>query len=333
MRVDEFRYALPPELIAQKPLTRRESSRMLVLDRASGNFEDRVFREFPSFLSTGDCLVLNDTRVIPARLFGRRRSGESPIEVLLIRQVRPGIWEALVKPGRKAMPGEVIAFSENLSARVLDKGERGLRVVDFGEAPLLAELERIGHVPLPPYMKRPDTAADKERYQTVFARELGSAAAPTAGLHFTSELLAECEAAGALLAFVTLHVGLGTFAPVRVETVEEIRLHAETYAVSRDSLARMQGAKRRIAVGTTSVRAMESVYASGALSGETSLFISPGYRFQAVDVLITNFHLPESSLLMLVCAFGGRELVMDAYRHAVRQRYRFFSYGDCMLIL
>jgi S-adenosylmethionine:tRNA ribosyltransferase-isomerase len=334
MRVADFDFALPDDLIAQEPLPERSASRMLVVHRSERRWEDRSFRDFPRFIETGDCLIINDSRVFPSRLYATRSSGPARIEVFLLRAVSPDqlTWQALVRPGRKVPAGERLVFDAGLEADVIERADHGKRTLRFsGASDIYAALEAIGHVPLPPYIRRADTAADRERYQTVFSRERGSVAAPTAGLHFTPEILAACEAAGARIAPVTLHVGLGTFAPVHVDNVEEVRLHTERFFVPPETLRAIRSAKRRIAAGTTSVRAVESAF--GDRSGETDVFISPGYRFQAVDALLTNFHLPRSTLLMLVCAFGGTELTLAAYEHAVRERYRFFSYGDCMLVL
>jgi S-adenosylmethionine:tRNA ribosyltransferase-isomerase len=337
MRVADFDFHLPEALIAQEPLPERSASRMLVIHRAERRWEDHTFRELPQFLRSGDCLIVNDSRVFPSRLYATRKSGPARIEVFLLRAVSPDdlTWEALVRPGRKVAVGERLVFDQNLQADVIGRGEHGQRTLHFlGTEDIHAALEAIGHVPLPPYIRRTDTPADRERYQTVFSRERGSVAAPTAGLHFTAEILAACEAAGARIAPVTLHVGLGTFAPIHAEAVEDVQLHAERFSVPPETLAAIRSADRRIAAGTTSVRAIESAMREGGYpAGETDIFIYPGYKFQAVDALLTNFHLPRSSLLMLVCAFAGRELTLAAYEHAVRERYRFFSYGDCMLIL
>jgi S-adenosylmethionine:tRNA ribosyltransferase-isomerase len=355
MELAEFDYDLPAELIAQAPPAERDGSRMLVVDRARGGWEDRRFLELPSFTGSGDCLVLNDSRVFPARLFGRRagvharpvgrgnpKRGEyltGVVEVLLLRPVEAGgrTWQALVHPGRKMQTGEKVLFDEGLEAEVVGRGEFGERTLRFGgDGNLYEVFERIGHVPLPPYIKRTDAAADRERYQTVYARESGSAAAPTAGLHFTPRVLDECRARGAEIASVTLDVGLGTFQPLRTTHVEEIHLHAERFRITAENAAHMAAARRRVAVGTTSVRAIESAMRSGGLremSGETDLFVSPGFEFRATGAMLTNFHLPRSSLLLLVCAFAGRDLALAAYRHAVAERYRFYSYGDAMLIL
>jgi S-adenosylmethionine:tRNA ribosyltransferase-isomerase len=348
----EFDYQLPPELIAQEPLPDRGASRMLVVYRDSGHWEDRAFRELPEFLGPGDCLALNDSRVIPARLYGHRvgvralpigkknpkrheyLSGE--VEVFLVRPVSADAreWEALVRPGRKMRTGERIRFGDGLEAEIVARGEFGERTVRFfGQDDLYAEFEKIGHVPLPPYIKRGDQPTDRERYQTVFARERGSVAAPTAGLHFTPEILEACCERGAEIARVTLHVGLGTFQPLHSEHVEDGRLHAERYRITEESAAALRNARRVVAVGTTSVRTVESAWKSGELSGETDIFIYPGFEFLRVGGMLTNFHLPRTSLLLLVCAFAGKDLAMAAYRHAVEEKYRFYSYGDCMLIV
>ena len=336
MRVDEFDYHLPEELIAQQPLADRAGSRMLVLYPKEQRWEDREFREFPQWIRPDDCLILNDTRVFPSRLYGHRTSGTAAVEVFLLRPLSEDrkTWDALVRPGRKVPVGETIRFAESLEAEVLTRGDHGQRTLRFrGANDIYATLGRIGHVPLPPYIRRPDTLDDRERYQTVFARETGSVAAPTAGLHFTREILARCEQAGAAVAHVTLHVGLGTFQPLAVEVLSDVHLHSEQFAVTVESLARIDKAGRRIAVGTTSVRAIESAAKGGAGTGETGIFISPGYEFRYVDSLLTNFHLPKSSLLMLVCALAGKDFTIAAYAHAVKERYRFFSYGDCMLVI
>lgn len=335
VRVDEFDYELPAELIAQEPLPDRAASRMLVVYREQGLWEDRMFCNLPDLLGPGDCLILNNSRVFASRLYATRTSGPARIEVFLIQPVSADgrNWQALVRPGRKVPVGERLQFSDDLYADVLERGDHGERTLRFADVDVLEEAERIGHVPLPPYIRRPDTAADRSRYQTVYAGPRGSVAAPTAGLHFTPEVLRRCEAAGAKVARVTLHVGLGTFAPLHVDNVADVRLHFERFEVEDADLAAIRSASRRIAVGTTTVRTVETVYAGGASSGQTDMFIRPGYRFQAIDAMLTNFHLPQSSLLMLVSAFAGRELMLSAYRHAVAQRYRFFSYGDCMLIV
>ena len=332
MLLSDFDYHLPEDLIAQQPLADRAASRMLVVDRKSGTWEDRAFREFPAHLRPGDCLVLNDSRVIPSRLLGRREHGIGRVEVFLTKPVSPDglTWEALVHPGRKMRTGERIVIADDLSAEILGRGEFGERTVRLHpQGDLFTILDRVGHGPLPPYIRRPDVAEDRERYQTVFARERGSVAAPTAGLHFTPGILDACRDAGAEVVRVTLHVGLGTFQPLRTETLEDVRLHSESFIMPPEAVSAMDRAQRVVAVGTTSVRAIESDPA--AL--ETGLFICPGFHFRRTGAMLTNFHLPKSSLLVLVCAFAGRELALAAYRHAVEQRYRFYSYGDCMLII
>jgi S-adenosylmethionine:tRNA ribosyltransferase-isomerase len=354
MLVTDFDFDLPEELIAQQPPVDRAGARMLCLDRISGAWRDGHFREFPAMLGRGDLLVLNDSRVIPARLFARRagleNAAQTPtgqIEVLLTEQTNDDTWKALVRPGRKVGIGERLSFSLDeevlLEAEVVARGkfgERELRflpVEDFYDS-----LERLGHMPLPPYIHRPDEAADRDRYQTIYARQRGSAAAPTAGLHFTPEIMDELRARGVRIAYITLHVGLGTFQPVRVERLEEICLHEERYTLSEETARELNSARREgrrvIAGGTTTVRTLEhcAQQADGGElnphSGETNIFVSPGFTFRLVNGLLTNFHLPQSTLLMLVCALGGRERVLAAYRHAVAERYRFFSYGDCMFL-
>jgi S-adenosylmethionine:tRNA ribosyltransferase-isomerase len=335
--VSDFDYHLPEELIAQEPLADRAASRMLVLHRSEQRWEDKMFRDLPAYIEPGDCLILNNSRVFPSRLFGTRSSGTARVEVFLIRPLSPDhrTWQALVRPGRKLPVGERIRFSETLHAEILTRGEHGERTVRFDSegGDIYAELDRVGHMPLPPYIHRSDRPEDRSRYNTVFAAVTGSVAAPTAGLHFTPEILDVIRAKGAVTAQVTLHVGLGTFAPLHVDRVDDVKLHSETYTVEAAQLETIRAARRRIAVGTTATRTVETVYTRGELSGETDIFISPGYRFKAVDAMLTNFHLPQSSLMMLVSALAGREFILDAYNHAVREQYRFFSYGDCMLIL
>jgi S-adenosylmethionine:tRNA ribosyltransferase-isomerase len=352
VELSDFDYQLPEELIAQEALADRAASRMLVVYRDQGRWEDRVFRDLPEFLGPGDCLALNDSRVIPARLYGHRTGVKSlpigknnpkrheylsgEVEVFLVRPVSADgyDWEALVRPGRKMRVGEHIRFGDGLEGEIVARGEFGERTVRFsGAGDLYAEFEKIGHVPLPPYIKRQDQPADRERYQTVFAREKGSVAAPTAGLHFTEEVIEACRDHGAEIARVTLHVGLGTFQPLHAERVEEGHLHAERYRITDENAAILRAARRVVAVGTTSVRTIESAWASGQMSGETEIFIYPGFEFRRVGAMLTNFHLPRTSLLLLVCAFAGKELMLAAYRHAVESRYRFYSYGDCMLIV
>lgn len=331
-------FHLPEELIAQQPLADRSASRMLVVDRKAHRWEDRTFRDLPEYLGPGDCLVLNDSRVIPARLYGQRPQG-GRVEVLLLRPAASGPrdWEALVRPGRKLPSGARIHFDDTLSAEVIARGEFGERTLRFtGADDLEAAFERLGHIPLPPYIKRADATEDRERYQTVFAREKGSVAAPTAGLHFTPEVLHACRARGAEIAHVTLHVGLGTFAPLRPEQIAQGKLHAERWSITEDNAAKMRTSKRLVCCGTTSVRTVESVLRTGemrAASGETEIFIRPGDTFLGAGAMLTNFHLPGTSLLLLVAAFAGEGLAEAAYQHAIEQRYRFYSYGDCMLIV
>jgi S-adenosylmethionine:tRNA ribosyltransferase-isomerase len=363
VRVTDFNFDLPQELIAQSPPAIRGSSRMLVLDRATGSYHDDFFRNLPEILRPGDLLILNDSRVIPARLYATRaglhtqRNSPDPtgrIEVLLTQQLAENDWSALVRPSRKIQPGERLLFhvpSEAkplLEAEILTAGEFGERTLRFSPvADFHAILNKIGHMPLPPYIHRDDNPDDRDRYQTVFSQQPGSAAAPTAGLHFTPEILTQLKQKGVQIETITLHVGLGTFQPVRAENLEDIRLHSEHYtlpAATAEAInTALQAGNRIIAAGTTTTRTLEhcAEIAPGEPltphSGQTSIFISPGYRFQIVSGLLTNFHLPKSTLLMLVSAFAGRELgkqrVLAAYAHAVRQKYNFFSYGDCMLLL
>jgi S-adenosylmethionine:tRNA ribosyltransferase-isomerase len=358
MRVSDFNFDLPEELIAQSPPAIRGSSRMLVLDRATGAYQDNFFGNLPEILRPGDLLVLNDSRVIPARLYATRgglhTQHNSPdptgrIEVLLTQQLADNDWTALVRPARKVQPGERLVFhgpesKPLLEAEILAAGEFGERTLRFNPTnDFYAVLDKIGHMPLPPYIHRDDSLEDRDRYQTVFSRQPGSAAAPTAGLHFTADMFTRLRQTGVQIETVTLHVGLGTFQPVRAERLEDIRLHAEHYALPAATANAINGALRAgnriIAAGTTTTRTLEHCAAiSRGLplkphSGETEIFLHPGYKFQIVSGLLTNFHLPKSTLLMLVGAFAGRETVLAAYEHAVRQKYRFFSYGDCMLLL
>ncbi len=355
MLLSDFDYHLPASSIAQRPLEDRAASRMLVIDRRAGRWEDRLFGDLPGFLRPGDCLVLNDSRVFPSRLYGHRAGVRSlpigkknpkrreylsgRVELFLTRPLSGDrkTWEALVRPGRKLRTGERVFLGEGIEAEILARGEFGQRTLRFhAEGDILEHLERIGHVPLPPYIRRPDEPGDRERYQTVYARETGSVAAPTAGLHFTAGMLERCRAAGAVEVRVTLHVGLGTFQPIHTELVEDHRMHAESFKITAEAAAALKAASRIVATGTTTVRTLESAARQGpfrAMRGETDLFIYPGFEFRATGAMLTNFHLPKSSLLILVCAFAGRELTLAAYRHAVQAGYRFFSYGDCMLIL
>jgi S-adenosylmethionine:tRNA ribosyltransferase-isomerase len=382
--VSDFHFQLPEELIAQEPLAVRDGSRMLHLQQTSGRYSDRQFRDFPDLLRPGDLVVFNNTRVFPARLYGRREGSHaqpvSPhnpaardslhgrIEVLLTRQLspQPNDWECLVRPGRKIGVGDRLFFGDRdrnhhaLQAEVLSRAEFGERRIRFQppqdqnedqdndendkndkKDDFFATLDRIGHVPLPPYIARPDSSQDRERYQTVYARQRGSVAAPTAGLHFTPEILDRIRQRGIETAEITLHVGLGTFQPIRVERVEDHKLHSEFYSISTAAAAAinhaLRASRRVVAVGTTTVRTLEHAICLGAGTvaagpAAADLFIYPGFEFKVVNAILTNFHLPQSSLLMMVSAFGGRENVLGAYEHAVAQRYRFYSYGDCMFI-
>lgn len=335
MRLAEFEYDLPPRLIAQEPPAERDAARMLVVDRARGAWEDQHFRDFAEHLKPGDCVALNDSRVLPSRLFGHRPEREARLQVTLLAPVSEDAltWTALVRPGRKVRRGDRIFFDGGAEAEVLAWGERGERTLRFlNVEDIYAYLERAGHVPLPPYIHRPDSASDRERYQTIFARERGSIAAPTAGLHFTDAVLARVRER-AEIARVTLHVGLGTFQPIETEEIERHHMHSERYSIQLDEWQKIERAERVVAIGTTSVRTIESAARSDRLNGETDLFISPGFEFRRTGALLTNFHLPHTSLLVLVSAFAGKELTLAAYRHAVQSEYRFFSYGDCMLIV
>ncbi len=343
MKVSDFDYHLPRELIATFPVEPRDSARLLVLHRDTGEVEHKIFRDIVDYLKPGDILVINDTKVIPARLYGRLETG-GKIELLLVRQVEPGVWEVMAKPARKLKKGKRIVFDKELSGEVLGYSGEGLRLVKFElntNKDFMEKLEEVGHIPLPPYIEREELPEDKEKYQTVFARKEGAVAAPTAGLHFTEELLDRLREKGVLIKPVTLHVGPGTFKPVKVENVEEHKMDYETYFVPKDTAEEINKAKeegrRVVAVGTTVVRTLESASdrPGRVKNGEgiTNLFIYPGYRFKVIDALITNFHLPRSTLLMLVSAFAGRERVLNAYREAIEKGYRFYSYGDAMLIL
>lgn len=341
MNVKDFDYVLPEELIAQDPLEDRSGSRLMVLDKKTGEVEHRVFKDILEFLKPGDCLVLNNTKVIPARLFGVKEGTMAKIEILLLKRRENDIWETLVKPGKKAKPGTKIIFGEGLLVgEVLDIVEEGNRLIKFHYEGIFEEiLDQLGQMPLPPYITH--ELKDRNRYQTVYAKYDGSAAAPTAGLHFTEELLEQVKAMGIRIAEVTLHVGLGTFRPVKVENVLEHHMHSEFYMVSKEAADIINSTKanggRVISVGTTSTRTLESAAAEdGTLketSGWTEIFIYPGYKFKVIDGLITNFHLPQSTLVMLVSALAGREHVLSAYEKAVEERYRFFSFGDAMMII
>lgn len=341
MKTSDFYYDLPQELIAQDPLEDRSSSRLLVLDRKTGSMEHRVFRDIVDYLNPGDCLVVNNTKVIPARLMGVKEDTGAGIEVLLLTRKGDNVWETLVKPGKKARPGARIVFGDGLlTGEVLEIAEEGNRLIRFEYEGIFEEiLDRLGQMPLPPYITH--QLKDKNRYQTVYAEHDGSAAAPTAGLHFTPELLKNIEAKGVKLAHVTLHVGLGTFRPVKVEDVTKHHMHSEYYIVEEEQAARINETKaaggRVICVGTTSCRTLESAADEKGIlhakSGWTDIFIYPGYQFKIMDALITNFHLPESTLLMLVSAFADKETIMKAYEEAVKERYRFFSFGDAMFLV
>ncbi|MCI8464838.1 MAG: tRNA preQ1(34) S-adenosylmethionine ribosyltransferase-isomerase QueA [Lachnospiraceae bacterium] len=341
MNVKDFDYELPERLIAQDPLEERSASRLLMLDKHTGEIRHRIFGDIIGELRQGDCLVINNTRVIPARLFGMKEETGAVIEVLLLTRKEKDVWETLVKPGKKARPGAVLSFGEGLlKGTILDVVEGGNRLIRFSYEGIFEEiLDRLGEMPLPPYITHP--LQDKTRYQTVYAKYDGSAAAPTAGLHFTERLLEEIRAKGVEIADITLHVGLGTFRPVKEDTVENHHMHSEFFCIEEEAAEKINRAKREgrrvICVGTTSCRTLESVAdAQGlvkAMSGWTEIFIYPGYRFKCMDGLITNFHLPQSTLLMLVSAFAGKEAVLSAYQEAVREQYRFFSFGDAMLVV
>lgn len=341
LKKSDFYFDLPQELIAQDPLEDRSASRLLVLDKESGEISHHIFKEIVDYLNPGDCLVLNNTKVIPARLSGEREGTGAHIEVLLLKRKEADVWETLVKPGKKCRPGTKLVFGGGLlRAEVLETVEEGNRLIKFYYDGIWEEiLDKLGEMPLPPYITH--KLQDKNRYQTVYAKEEGSAAAPTAGLHFTGELLQEIEKKGVSVVYVTLHVGLGTFRPVKEENVLEHHMHSEFYQISEDAAKRINETKQKggrvICVGTTSCRTLESAGDENGVvhagSGDTEIFIYPGYRFKVLDALITNFHLPESTLVMLVSALAGREHVLRAYEEAIQERYRFFSFGDAMLIL
>ena len=341
MKVTDFNFELPKELIAQDPLEDRAASRLLVLNKETGEMKHRHFRDILKFLRKGDCLVINDTKVIPARLLGEKTDTGAAVEVLLLKRKTDNVWETLVKPGKKMKVGAQVSFGDGLlTGTVIDVVEEGNRLIQFSYEGIFEEiLDQLGQMPLPPYITH--QLKDKNRYQTVYAKHDGSAAAPTAGLHFTKELLKEIEDMGVTIAHVTLHVGLGTFRPVKVDTIEDHHMHSEFYVVEDEEAKKINDAKKNggrvICVGTTSCRTLESAAdEDGTLqagSGWTDIFIYPGYRFKILDCLITNFHLPESTLVMLVSALAGREHILNAYQKAVEERYRFFSFGDAMLII
>jgi S-adenosylmethionine:tRNA ribosyltransferase-isomerase len=349
MRLSEFDYDLPDELIAQQPLEQRDASRMLVLDRATEKYEDSRFELLPNYVRPGDVVVVNNTRVFPARLIGQREPSGGRVELLLLRELETGVWEALARPAQRLKPGARIRFGEtSLRAEVLESSPKGFRVLKFeadgaSDETLESLLNQRGQTPLPHYIHRPagTSLEDNERYQTVFATEKGAIAAPTAGLHFTPAIISTLQAQGARVVEITLHVGYGTFEPVRVDQIEEHRVAAEFFQISAETAGLINESRARgeriIAVGTTTTRALEAAAnASGVVvagAGETELTITPGYKFRVTDALLTNFHLPRSSLLLLVSAFAGRDFTLAAYRHAVAERYRFYSYGDCMFVM
>ncbi|AYF55081.1 tRNA preQ1(34) S-adenosylmethionine ribosyltransferase-isomerase QueA [Clostridium botulinum C] len=340
MKVKDFDFYLPEELIAQHPMEKRDESRLMVVDRKSGHIEHKIFKDILGYFNEGDCLVLNNTRVLPARLIGEKENTGGKIEFLLLKRIEGDKWETLVKPGKKAKIGARFVFgSGELKAEVKGMGEDGSRIIEFEYEGIFEEvLDKLGQMPLPPYIT--EKLDDKERYQTVYSKEKGSAAAPTAGLHFTKELLKEIENKGVKIAFVTLHVGLGTFRPVKVEDIEEHHMHSEYYTMSKETADIINKTKENggkvIAVGTTSCRTLETIGDENGkvkeTSGWTDIFMYPGYKFKIVDRLITNFHLPQSTLLMLVSAFSSRENIMNAYKEAVDEKYRFFSFGDAMFL-
>ena len=347
MKIDEFDYELPKELIAQKPSEKRDVCRMMVLDRQRGTIEHKHFYDCLDYLKPGDCLVLNNSKVLPARLFGEKAGTGAKVEFLLIKRIEGDRWETMVKPGKRLKPGDSVVFSHNFRADIVDYGPDGTRIAQFKyEGIFMERLEELGKMPLPPYIERESTLEDKDMYQTVYCKEEGSVAAPTAGLHFTEELLQKAQDKGVGLAYVTLHVGIGTFRPVKCENVEDHHMHFEEYFVDGETAqtindAILQGG-RIVSVGTTSTRTLESAayYDESAGrnlvkkgEGSTGIFIYPGYEFKVVDALITNFHLPKSTLLMLISALYDREKILEAYRVAVEEKYRFFSYGDAMLII
>lgn len=339
MKTDDFDFELPERLIAQKPLAKRDSSRLLVLNKKNGAVEHRTFADILEYLHEGDVLVLNDTKVIPARLFGVKDNTGATIEILMLKETQTDIWDCLVKPAKRIHVGDIITFSELLSAECIDTGEEGIRIFKFKYKGIFNEiLDELGEMPLPPYIH--EKLEDKDRYQTVYAKNLGSAAAPTAGLHFTSDLMDKLQVKGIIIAYITLHVGLGTFRPVTVNDIDNHKMHSEFYQMDKDTAVILNNAKIKgnkiISVGTTSTRTLETIMNNAdefkECSGWTDIFIYPGYRFKAIDGLITNFHLPKSTLIMLVSALAGRENILNAYREAVAEEYRFFSFGDSMFI-
>ena len=344
MHISEFDYELPEDLIAQHPLAERDASRMLIVNRAEGSLQDEHFSSLPRFLRAGDCLVLNNTKVFPARLLGKRLPTGGAVELLLLREVGSGVWQTLARPARRLQLGTRIGFGGKLKATVTGVNEDGTREIEFDRRDgFWHVIEEIGEPPLPPYIKRDDVPAreDRERYQTIYAQQTGAIAAPTAGLHFTPKVFDELAQAGIRIAEITLHVGYGTFEPVRVDDISQHRVQPEAFSINAEAANAVNGARaaggRVVAVGTTTTRALEAATSADVelipTAGTAGLTITPGYKFRIVDALLTNFHLPRSSLLLLVSAFAGRDLILQAYRHAVGERYRFYSYGDCMLIL
>jgi S-adenosylmethionine:tRNA ribosyltransferase-isomerase len=347
MRIDEFDYELPKELIAQRPSEQRDICRLMVLDRGAGTIEHRHFYDILDYLGPGDCLVMNNSKVLPARLFGTKEGTGAKVEFLLIKRIEGDRWETMVKPGKRLKPGDRVTFGEQFCAEILDYGEDGTRIAEFRyEGIFMERLEELGKMPLPPYIERESTFEDKDMYQTVYCKEEGSVAAPTAGLHFTKELLEKAQAKGVRLAYVTLHVGIGTFRPVKCENIEEHHMHFEAYHIDEETAAAINdtilSGGRIVSVGTTSTRTLESAayldeksgkYLVAPGEGSTGIFIYPGYTFKVVKALITNFHLPKSTLLMLISALYDREKILEAYRIAVEEEYRFFSYGDAMILL
>lgn len=340
MKVTDFNYNLPEELIAQVPIKKRDESRLMVLDKEKKTIEHKVFKDIVDYLEPGDCLVRNNTKVIPARLYGTKEQTGANIEFLLLNRIEGDIWEVMVRPGKKLMPGAKVSFGDGiLKAEIIEKLDGGSRKVKFEYNGIFNEiLDKIGLMPLPPYIK--ERLKEKDRYQTVYAKYEGSAAAPTAGLHFTDELLEKIKEKGVDIANVTLHVGIGTFRPVKVENIEEHDMHSEHYYIKEEDCIKINNARKKggriIAVGTTSCRVLESISDENGIvkmaEGDTNIFIYPGYKFKCIDALITNFHLPESTLIMLVSALAGKDYIMSAYEEAVKERYRFFSFGDAMFI-
>ncbi|SHE27015.1 tRNA preQ1(34) S-adenosylmethionine ribosyltransferase-isomerase QueA [Alkalibacter saccharofermentans] len=340
MKTRDFNFELPQELIAQHPIEKRDASRLMVIDRNTGDIHHKNFFDVTHHLKAGDTLVLNNTRVMPARLYGKNKDREGVVEILLLKRTEKDEWETMVKPGKKAKLGDVLVFEDVLQGEVVSIKEDGLRIIRFQYEGIFENiLDKLGHMPLPPYIK--ETLSDKERYQTVYSKEVGSAAAPTAGLHFTGELLEKIKKKGVNIAYITLHVGIGTFRPVKVDDVTKHKMHSEYYSIDEKTAEMLNHTRdnggRIIAVGTTSVRTLETVAQRGfplkSCSGWTDIFIYPPHDFQAVDGMITNFHLPESTLLMLVSAFAQKDLIMGAYKKAVEEKYRFFSFGDSMIII